>query len=62
MIISDEFFQGFFDTDGSIQISLRQKPKQKSLSFIVYFTITQSHSNKAILFAIQKQYGGHLFF
>lgn len=62
MIISDEFFQGFFDTDGSIQIAFRQKSKQKTLSCTIYFTITQSQKNQDILFAIQKQYGGQLLF
>jgi hypothetical protein len=59
-MISPEFFQGFFDADGSIQIVLRRRFNQKSLNCYILFNITQSKTNEDILIELQKQYGGSL--
>lgn len=58
--ISSQFFQGFFDADGSIQILLRSSKQNNFLKCYIIFSITQSKINKDILFCLKKQYGGNI--
>ena len=56
--ISSQFLQGFFDADGSVQILLHSGKQNNFIKCYIIFTITQSKTNKDILFCLKKQYGG----